>query len=126
MCNYLVCNHTIAVRLVYNTKFITFLHKILCQNFVSLYDLSELTTVVETTTNEARFGTLEDGRLYKILALVFGSLFIVSLFIIVFLMFYKSRRGTTKTTESKRKSFADRTNSTNIISDKPISYMVSS
>ena len=79
---------------------------------------------MEETANEARFGTLEDGRLYKILALVFGSLFVVSLFIIVFLMFYKSRRSPGNTTDSKRKSFADRTNSTNIISDKPISYMV--
>jgi len=38
-------------------------------------------------------------------------------------MFYKSRRANANTTDTKRKSFADRTNSTNIISDKPISYM---
>ncbi|KAL5256696.1 hypothetical protein ACHWQZ_G011827 [Mnemiopsis leidyi] len=87
--------------------------------------VSDNITVVEETTNEARFGTLEDGRLYKILTMLFGSLFVLSLFIIVFLMFYKSRRTSGNNTDSKRKSFADRTNSTNIISDKPISYMTS-
>ena len=41
-------------------------------------------------------------------------------------MFYKGRSTPKSNNESKkRKSFADRTNSTNIISDKPISYMVS-
>lgn len=86
-----------------------------------------VTDVENITTKEARFGTLsDDGGLYKILALVFGSLFIVSIFIIVFLMFYKGRSTIKSKNESKkRKSFADRTNSTNIISDKPISYMTS-
>ena len=85
---------------------------------------SENVTVADKGANEARFG-VQDGRLYKILAAVFGSLFVVSLFIIVFLMFYKSASTRRHDDEEKTKQMISRANSNNIIPDKPISYMVS-
>eukprot|EP00116_Pleurobrachia_bachei_P000691 sb/3460953/ len=79
--------------------------------------VSQNVTISDKGANEARYSGSSESKLFKILALVFGSLFVISICLIVFLMIYtrrsSSRRDNTGGSNSSlKKRNIDRKKST--------------